>query len=46
MDRIAGADSTRRFWEPLQRVSVSYEEKDYWFYEGTLRIAAGVKGAA
>jgi len=46
MDRIAGADSTRRFWEPLQQASVSYEEKDYWFYEGTLRVAVGVKGAA
>ncbi len=44
MDRVAGADSTRRFWEPLRSLSVSYEEKDHWFYEGILRIAVGVKG--
>ena len=46
MDRVAGADSTRRFWEPLQQASVAYEEQDFWFYEGTLRIAVGVKGSA
>lgn len=42
---IAGADSTRRFWEPLEARALDYEAHEYPWFGGTALIVAGTKPA-
>jgi ubiquinone/menaquinone biosynthesis C-methylase UbiE len=42
---VASADSTRRFWEPLEKLAVDYDERDYPFFGGVARVVSATKPA-
>jgi hypothetical protein len=41
--RVANADSTRRWWEPLEKHLDDLARRDFWWPGGVARIVAGTK---
>lgn len=40
---VANADSTRRWWEPLEASLLDVERRDFWWLGGVARVVAGTK---